>query len=87
MNLGKVLKGCRTKEVVLTGYMAHVGVNTTNRQVTQKGYGVLVVKDGIGDCVIPDVKGEELTKVTLAELGDVLATVLKSEEIKWTPFF
>jgi hypothetical protein len=43
---------------------------------------VLVVEDGIGDRDIPGVKGEELTKVALAELGDVFATVVKSEEIK-----
>jgi len=68
--------------VVLTGYMAHVCVSTTARQAAQRGYDVIVVEDGIGDRDIPGFKGEELTKVTLGELGDVFATILKSEEIK-----
>lgn len=81
-NLDELLKGWGIKKVVLTGYMAHVCVSTTARQAAQRGYDVLVVEDGIGDRDIPGVKGEELTKVTLAELGDVFATVVKSEEIK-----
>ena len=81
-NLDEVLKSWGIKKVVLTGYMAHVCVSTTARQASQRGYDVLVVQDGIGDRDIPGVKGEELTRVTLAELGDVFATVVKSEEVK-----
>jgi|SRR5690242_14303613 len=81
-NLDEVLKGWGIKKVVLTGYMAHVCVSTTARQASQRGYDVVVVEDGIGDRDIPGVKGEELTKVTLAELGDVFTTIVKSEEIK-----
>ena len=81
-NLDETLKGWGVKKVVLTGYMAHVCVSTTARQVAQRGYDVIVVEDGIGDRDIPGFKGEELTRVTLGELGDVFATVLKSEEIK-----
>lgn len=81
-NLDDLLKGWGIKKVVLTGYMAHVCVSTTARQASQRGYDVLVVEDGIGDRDIPGVNGDELTKVTLAELGDVFATVVKSEEIK-----
>ncbi|KAJ4989119.1 isochorismatase [Stagonosporopsis vannaccii] len=81
-NLDKVLKGWGIKKIVLTGYMAHVCVSTTARQASQRGYDVIVVEDGIGDRDIPGVNGEELTKVTLAELGDVFATIVKSEEIK-----
>ncbi|KAF9694367.1 hypothetical protein EKO04_007260 [Ascochyta lentis] len=81
-NLEEVLKGWGAKKLVLTGYMAHVCVSTTARQASQRGYDVLVVEDGIGDRDIPGVKGDELTKVTLAELGDVFATVVKSGDIK-----
>ncbi|KAJ4323575.1 phospholipase C type enzyme [Neodidymelliopsis sp. IMI 364377] len=80
-NLEETLKGWDMKKVVLTGYMAHVCVSTTARQASQRGYDVVVVGDGIGDRDIPGVTGDELTKVTLAELGDVFATVVKSEEI------
>jgi hypothetical protein len=31
-----------------------------------RGYDIIVVEDGIGDRDIPGVKGDELTKVTLA---------------------
>lgn len=81
-NLEELLKKSDMKKVVLTGYMAHVCVSTTARQASQRGYDVIVVEDGIGDRDIPGVKGDELTKVTLAELGDIFATVVKSEEIK-----
>jgi len=79
--LEEVLKGWGSKKLVLTGYMAHVCVSTTARQASQRGYDVLVVADGIGDRDIPDVKGNEVTRVVLAELADVFATVVKSEDI------
>lgn len=80
--LDKVLEAWGVKKVVLTGYMAHVCISTTARQASQRGYDVLVVEDGIGDRDIPDIKGDELTRVVLSELKDVFATVVKSEEIK-----
>lgn len=80
--LDEVLKGWGIKKLVLTGYMAHVCVSTTARQAAQRGYDVLVVEDGIGDRDIPGVKGEEVTRVVLAELADVFATVVKSADIK-----
>jgi len=80
--LDEVLKGWGVGKVVLTGYMAHVCVSTTARQASQRGYDVLVVEDGIGDRDIPGVSGDELTRITLAELGDVFATVVKSADIR-----
>lgn len=81
-NLDEVLKGWGIKKVVLTGYMAHVCVSTTARQASQRGYDVLVVEDGIGDRDIPGHSGGELTKVVLAELGDIFATIVKSADIQ-----
>ncbi|KAH7389262.1 Isochorismatase-like protein [Cadophora sp. MPI-SDFR-AT-0126] len=81
-NLEEVLKGWGSKKLVLTGYMAHVCISTTVRQASQRGYDVLVVGDGIGDRDIPDVKGNEVTRVVLTELADVFATVVTSEDIK-----
>lgn len=80
--LEDVLKGWGIKKLVLTGYMAHVCVSTTARQAAQRGYDVLVVEDGIGDRDIPGVKGEEVTRVVLAELADVFATIVKGADIK-----
>jgi nicotinamidase-related amidase len=81
-NLDETLKKWGIKKLVLVGYMAHVCVSTTARQADQRGYDVIVVEDGIGDRDIPGVKGDELTRVTLAELGDVFATIVKSADIK-----
>ncbi|KAM7207167.1 Isochorismatase-like protein [Naviculisporaceae sp. PSN 640] len=81
-NLDEVLKGWGVKKVVLTGYMAHVCVSTTARQASQRGYDVLVVEDGIGDRDLPGHSGDEVTKVVLAELGDIFATIVKSADIQ-----
>lgn len=64
------------------GYMAHVCVSTTAREAMQKGYEVVLVEDAIGDRDIPGVKGEEVTRVALAELADVFGTVVNSAEIR-----
>ncbi|OAL56376.1 Isochorismatase hydrolase [Pyrenochaeta sp. DS3sAY3a] len=80
--LHETLESWGVKKVVLTGYMAHVCVSTTAREAFQKGYEVILVEDGIGDRDIPEFKGDEVTRVVLAELGDVFGTVVKSSEIK-----
>jgi nicotinamidase-related amidase len=61
--------------------MAHVCVSTTAREAFQKGYEVVLVEDAIGDRDIPGVKGDEVTRVVLAELGDCFGTVVKSQDI------
>ncbi|CAO2652498.1 Nn.00g007810.m01.CDS01 [Neocucurbitaria sp. VM-36] len=81
-NLKETLDSWGVKKVVLTGYMAHVCVSTTAREASQKGYEVILVEDGIGDRDIPGVKGDEVTRVALAELADAFGTVVKSSEIK-----
>jgi nicotinamidase-related amidase len=80
--LDETLKKWDMKQIVLEGYMAHVCVSTTARQGAQRGYDVIVVEHGIGDRDSPGVKGDEFTKVTLAELGDVFATIVNSADIK-----
>ncbi|KAF2123499.1 Isochorismatase hydrolase [Dothidotthia symphoricarpi CBS 119687] len=81
-SLHSTLESWGVKKVVLTGYMAHVCVSTTAREAFQKGYEVILVEDGIGDRDIPGVKGDEVTRVALAELADVFGTVVKSADIK-----
>ncbi|CAA9961055.1 isochorismatase family hydrolase [Pyrenophora teres f. maculata] len=80
--LHETLQKWGIKKVVLTGYMAHVCVSTTAREAFQKGYEVILVEDAIGDRDIPGVQGDEVTRVALAELGDVFGTVVKSADIK-----
>ena len=81
-SLHETLQKWGIKKVVLTGYMAHVCISTTAREAFQKGYEVLLVEDAIGDRDIPGVQGGEVTRVALAELGDVFGTVVKSTDIK-----
>jgi nicotinamidase-related amidase len=70
------------KKIVLTGYMAHVCVSTTARQAEQRGYEVLLTKDGIGDRDIPGAIGEEVTEMVMNELGDAVGTVVQGSSIK-----
>lgn len=81
-SLHDTLQSWGVKKVALTGYMAHVCVSTTAREAMQKGYEVILVEDAIGDRDIPGVKGEELTRVALAELADVFGTIVQSEDIR-----
>ncbi|KAF1835871.1 Isochorismatase hydrolase [Decorospora gaudefroyi] len=81
-SLHETLEKLGVKKLVLTGYMAHVCVSTTAREAFQKGYEVVLVEDAIGDRDIPGVKGDEVTRVALAELADVFGTVVKSSDIK-----
>ncbi|PSN74929.1 Isochorismatase hydrolase [Corynespora cassiicola Philippines] len=81
-SLDDVLKEWGIKKIVLVGYMAHVCVSTTARDGDQKGYDVVLVEDAIGDRDIPNVTGDEVTRVALAELADAFGTVIKSSDIK-----
>lgn len=65
----------------LLQYMAHVCVSTTARQAAEKGYDVILASDAIGDRDIPGASGDEVTKMTLKELGDAFGTVVKGSEI------
>lgn len=62
--------------------MAHVCVSTTARAGAELGYDVIIAQDAVGDRDIPGVDGQEVTRVTLKELGDAFATVLDSSDIK-----
>lgn len=62
--------------------MAHVCVSTTARQGHELGYDVLVCGDAVGDRDIPGAKGEEVTRMVLAVLGDAFGTVVESKDVK-----
>ncbi|KAF7347131.1 putative amidases related to nicotinamidase [Mycena venus] len=81
-NLQELVEKSGKKKIVLVGYMAHVCVSTTAREAEQRGYDVLLVEDAIGDRDIPGATAEEVTKMTLLELSDVFATVVKSKDIQ-----
>ncbi|KAH7131060.1 isochorismatase hydrolase [Dactylonectria macrodidyma] len=80
-DLDEYLQSISSKKIVLTGYMAHVCVSTTARHGAQLGYDVVVAEDAIGDRDIPGASAEELTRVVLAEIGDVFGTIVQSKDI------
>ncbi|KAL8869885.1 MAG: hypothetical protein Q9174_003932 [Haloplaca sp. 1 TL-2023] len=75
------LKKLGKNKIMLVGYMAHVCVSATSRIGAELGYDVSVVSDGIGDRDIPGAKAGQLVDTVLAELGDVSATIVKSENL------
>lgn len=70
------------KKIVLVGYMAHVCISTTARAGSERGYDVLVVKDGISDRNIPGASADEVVSVVLSELADGFGTVIPASDIK-----
>lgn len=62
--------------------MAHVCVSTTTRVASELGYEPVLVREAIGDRDIPGASGEEVTKMTLLELGDAFGTVIAEGEVK-----
>ncbi|CAF9912590.1 MAG: hypothetical protein HETSPECPRED_000981 [Heterodermia speciosa] len=64
------------------GEKAHVCVSGTSRAGAELGYDVSVVGDAVGDRDIPGASAEQLVETVLAELGDVSATIIKSEDLK-----
>lgn len=57
-------------------------MSTTARDAARLGYDVLVAEDCVGDRDIPGATGAEVTKMTMVELGDAFATIVKSSDIK-----
>lgn len=86
-DLDATLKAQGIKQIVLTGYMAHVCVSGTARDGMEHGYDVILVADAIGDRDVPSVDGKSVVKAeflvgaVLAELGDAIGTVIQSSEI------
>jgi nicotinamidase-related amidase len=81
-DLQEYLQSTGKKQVVLTGYMAHVCVSTTARQAHEKGYDVILAEGAVGDRDIPGVEAKDVVRVVLAELNETFGTVVKAEEIK-----
>lgn len=80
-DLNEHLEKLGKKKIVLAGYMAHVCISNTSRAGAELGYDVSVLSDGIGDRDIPGATAKQLVDTTLAELGDVSATVIRSKDL------
>jgi nicotinamidase-related amidase len=81
-DLDAYLKKEGKKQVVLTGYMAHVCVSTTAGAGAELCYNVVIAEDAVGNRDIPGAKAEEVVSMVINELGDAFGTVLKSSSIK-----
>jgi len=81
-NLHEKLEEKGIKQVVLTGYMAHVCVTGTARSAMELGYDTIIVEDAVGDRQIPGASGEEVTKMVMLELGDAIGTIVQSNDIE-----
>ncbi|KAK0383938.1 hypothetical protein NLU13_8029 [Sarocladium strictum] len=81
-DLKKHLDLTKKNKIAVVGYMAHNCVSATIRAAAELGYDSYAVKDAIGDRDIPGATAEELVRVTLAELADVVATIVDSKDIQ-----
>lgn len=70
------------KKLVVVGYMAHNCVSATVRQAAELGYTVYAVRDAVGDRHLPDATAEELVRISLAEVADVVATIIDSKDVE-----
>ncbi|KIH87063.1 isochorismatase [Sporothrix brasiliensis 5110] len=70
------------KKLVVVGYMAHNCVSATVRAAAELGYDVYAVRDAVGDRDLPGASAEELVRVSLIELADVVATIIDSKDVQ-----
>lgn len=82
-NLDAELKRLGVKDLVLTGFMTHVCVNSTARAAFNHGYRPTVVANATGTRSLPNPVGGELTakqvhEGALTALADIFAIVVPS---------
>ncbi|KAK4046026.1 hypothetical protein OIO90_006635 [Microbotryomycetes sp. JL221] len=83
----ETLQSLGIRQLVITGYMAHICVTGTARSASEHGYDTIVIKDGIGDRDIPSHDGKSVVSAaTLVdfvcnELGDGIGTIIQSKDI------
>ncbi|MEI8378244.1 MAG: cysteine hydrolase family protein [bacterium] len=80
--LEETLKKIGKKDLIITGYMTHMCVNSTTREATEKGYNCTIISELTTTRDLPDGKGgiisaENVKKVNLASLADSFAIVLE----------
>ena len=71
------------KDLIITGYMTHMCVNSTTRDATEKGYRCTLVSELTATRDLPDVNGGVIPAATvkvvsLASLADRFAVVIAS---------
>lgn len=78
--LHEALRKLKVRDLVLTGFMTHMCVNSTARGAFNLGYRATVVGDATATRSLPGAKGvvtaEALQQASLAALQDLFATVV-----------
>jgi nicotinamidase-related amidase len=80
-DLDATLKAMEVKDLILTGFMTHVCVNSTGRSAFNHGYRPTVVASATATRALPVPTGGEISAKTLhdaslAALGDIFAVVV-----------
>lgn len=85
-NLKEVLDACNVDELVISGMMSHMCVDTTVRAAMDYNYKVKLVGDG---CTTMDlkykdeiVKAESVTKAVIASLDGMFAEIVSYKDFK-----
>lgn len=83
--LNEILKKTGKKDLVVTGYMTHMCLNSTVRDAVELGYRCTVVEELTTTRDLPDISGEIIPAKTvkvvhLAGLADRFAIICKSSE-------
>ncbi len=81
-NLNEILKNFNTKNLIITGYMTHMCVNSTVRNATELGYNCTVIEEltTTRDLIIKEkiIPAEIVKSVHLAGLADRFVLVCQS---------
>lgn len=87
-NLNDELQKINAKNLVVTGYMTHMCLNSTTRDACELGYNCTVVAELTATRDLPDgnggvIRAKDVKRVNLATLADRFAIVVdKASEIK-----
>ena len=82
-NLDEVLTPLNRKQLIVTGFMTHMCVDSTARAATERGYQVFIPASATADRAIPApdgelVSSEDIKRASLTALNDAFAWVVPS---------
>lgn len=84
-HLQQELEAVGCKNLILTGFMSHMCVNSTARSAFDRGYAVSVVEKATATRDLPDGKGGTITaadlhKASLCGLADLIAVIVEDQQ-------
>lgn len=80
-DLHEQLQALGHQKLVIVGYMTHLCVSMTARQALELGYTILIPEDAVGTRDIPGLSAAELNRVSLLELADSTATIIRAKDV------